>query len=44
VLFDEAHSFEAVLALRDHVDVAGILEQISEFVAGELFVVHDYGG
>ena len=44
MLFDEVDSFEAVFALGDDVHVAGILQQVSEFVAGELFVVHDYGG
>jgi hypothetical protein len=44
MLFDEADSLQAVLALCDNVYVAAILEQVSELVAGELFVVHDYGG
>jgi hypothetical protein len=44
VLFDEADGLKAILALGDHIHFAGILKQVSEFVAGELFVVHDYGG
>src|SRR5580704_11738718 len=42
VLFDEADGLETVFPLRYHVDVANALEQIGEFIAGELLIVHDY--
>ena len=30
------------ITLRDHIDVSRNLEQVSKFVASELFIVHDY--
>src|SRR5258708_3743101 len=42
VLFDEVDGFKTVLALRDNIDVARAFTQVSEFVAGELVIVHDY--
>jgi hypothetical protein len=42
VLLDQADRLEAVLALRHHVDVSGAFKQVGKFVAGELFIVHDY--
>ena len=44
MFFDEADGLETVLALRHHVDVANTFEQVGEFIAGELLIVHDYGG
>ena len=44
VLADEVDGFKAVFALRDDVDIAGILEQIGKFVARELFIIDDDGG
>jgi hypothetical protein len=44
VLPDEAYGLNAVLALSDDIYVARAFEEESEFVAGELLVVHDYGG
>lgn len=44
VLLDEFDSFDSICALSDDVDVRRGLEQVGEFVAGELFVVDDEGG
>ena len=44
VLFDEADGLETVLPLRHDVDVAVALKQVGKFIAGKLFIVHDYGG
>src|SRR5208283_3912735 len=44
VLADQADGFQAVLALRDYVDVVQVLEQVGEFVARQLFVVDDDRG
>jgi hypothetical protein len=41
---DEIDALDAVLALGNNVDVAHVLEQEGEFVAGELLIVHDYSG
>src|ERR1700722_9930534 len=42
MFFDEVNSLKAVFPLGYDGDVASALEQESEFIAGELFVVHDY--
>ena len=42
VFADEIDALDAVLALGHDVDVANILQQEGEFVAGELLIVHDY--
>ena len=44
VLFDEVDRLETVLALGNDIDVAGVFQQISEFVAGEFLIVHDNRG
>ena len=44
VFADEVDGFDAVLALGNDVHIADILEQVGEFVAGQLLIVHDYGG
>ncbi len=44
MFFDEADGLETVFPLRYDVDVAGALEQVGEFIAGELLIVHDYCG
>ena len=42
VFADEIDAFEAILALGHDVNIANILQQESELVASELFIVHDY--
>jgi hypothetical protein len=44
VLFDQVDGLEAVLALGDDIHVIGILQQVSEFIAGQLLVIDDYRG
>jgi len=44
VLPDEADGLNAILALSDDVHVARAFEKEGEFVAGQLLVVHNYGG
>ena len=44
VLADKVYGFDAVLALRYDINIADAFEQVREFVAGELLVVHDYSG
>ena len=44
VFADQIDAFDPVLALGHNVHVADILQQEGKFVAGKLFIVHDYGG
>src|ERR1019366_6055845 len=44
VLLDQAYGFQTVLTLCDHVHVAGVLEQVSELVARQLFVIDQNRG
>ena len=44
VFADQADRFQAILALRDHVHVVQVFEQIGELIARQLFVVDDDRG
>ena len=41
---DEVDGFDAVLALAEHVDAAGGIEEVFKLLAGQLFIVDDEGG
>ena len=44
VFLDQVEGFQSVFALSHDSYIAGILQEVSKFVAGELLVVHDYCG
>jgi hypothetical protein len=44
ILADEVHGFDAVRALRQHLDAAGSIEQILQLFARQLLVVDDQSG
>jgi hypothetical protein len=43
VLPNEVYCLETVLPLCDDIDIAEILQQVSEFVASQLLVVNNQG-
>jgi hypothetical protein len=44
MLLDELDGLDSVCALGDDVDIRGGLEQVSQLIASELFVIDDEGG
>ena len=40
---DDAHRLEAVAGLRDHLDVAHLLEHVAQLFPRELLIVYDDG-
>ena len=44
MLANKVNAFHAILTLRHNFDIAHILKQEGEFIAGQLLIVHDHCG